>query len=495
MTDSQPKSVLAPELLPASVAIFTLVGLSAFNSLGVSAALPNLAADLGKLELLPWVITTYLLLAGVATVVAGALIDSIGLRFIFRFSVVAFVVGSVMAGLAGSMEWLIAARVVQGIGGGGVIAVGLAGVNLLFPRHLVGRAFAANSTVWGVMGVAGPALAALLLSVASWHWIFFVNVPFGLVSLVVGWRVMPGPVRAGSGRTLDFVGLGMVFVFNLLLLFAVDSFDGRSALLVGLAVVVAVGYLWHARRHGEPVMKHEHLIHPPFGLLAWSISLLLSGGIAAESFFTLYVRGARGASQSLTGWAVVFFVVGWTIGSNSSSRMLDRMAETSAIVTGFVMSIAGLAAVASLAAIDAPLGLVFGGMVLVGSGLGMATNAGLTLLQSITAVEESGRATAAHQFYRNLGFTIGAATGGAVILAVVGKRLGDVESVRGLLAGTAVSVAGGEAAIADGFTAAVTIGLGLGLSGLIPLAFLRRSLAGARAEADHLRRQHPRYIP
>ncbi|MDH5421129.1 MAG: MFS transporter, partial [Acidimicrobiia bacterium] len=183
MNDSKPTSVLSPELLPASVAIFTLVGLSAFNSLGVSAALPNLAADLGNLELLPWVITIYLLMAGVATVVSGALIDTVGLRTIFRVSVVAFVVGSLIGGLTTSMPLLIAARAVQGTGGGGIIAVGLAGVNLLFPKHLVGRAFAANSTVWGVMGVAGPALAAFLLSFASWHWIFFVNVPFGLISL------------------------------------------------------------------------------------------------------------------------------------------------------------------------------------------------------------------------------------------------------------------------------------------------------------------------
>ncbi len=496
MNDPQPKSVLAPELLPASIAIFTLVGLSAFNSLGVSAALPNLAADLGNLDLLPWVVTVYLLMAGVATVVAGALIDSVGLRFIFRFSVGAFVLGSFMAGLAGSMVLLIGARVMQGLGGGGVIAVGLAGVNLLFPKHLVGRAFAANSTVWGVMGVAGPALAAFLLSFASWHWIFFVNVPFGLVSLAAGWKVMPGPVGLRSGRILDLLGLAMVFAFNVLLLFAVNAFDRWSAWLFVGSVSIAMVYLWHARRQAEPVMKRRHLIDPPFGLLAWSISLLLAGGIATESFFTLYVRGARGGSQTLTGWAVVFFVVGWTIGSNASSRMLDRLAETSTIVTGFGITLIGLGSVATMAAVDAPLPFVFAGMAVVGTGLGMATNAGLTLLQSITAVDESGRATAAHQFYRNLGFTVGAATGGAVILFVVGRRLGDVDAVRSLLAGSSdVTDQKGAAAIADGFALAVAIGLGLGLAGLIPLGYLRKSLSEARTIANVTRRQHPRYVP
>jgi hypothetical protein len=126
----------------------------------------------------------------------------------------------------------------------------------------------------------------------------------------------------------------------------------------------------------------------------------------------------------------------------------------------------------------------------------MATNAGLTLLQSITAVEESGRATAAHQFYRNLGFTVGAATGGAVILFVVGQRLGDVDAVRSLLAGSQdVTDPKGAAALADGFAMAVAIGLGLGLAGLIPLGYLRKSLSEARTIANVTRRQHPRYVP
>lgn len=500
MTAPHPKSVLSPELLPSSIAIFTLVALSAFNSLGVAAALPDLAADLGDVELLPWVVTSYLLVAGVSTVLAGALIDSVGLKSVFIGAVSTFLLGSLLGGLAPSMPLLIAARVVQGIGGGGIISLGLAGVNILFPPHLVGRAFAANSTVWGVMGVAGPGVAAFLLTFASWEWIFFINVPLATVAMLAGLRAMPPRPVDRPEISVDAFGLVLVFLFNLAAVAAVILLDMRSAALIVGAIVVAIVYLWHAHRSASPVMMPKHLLHEPFGLLAWSVSLLVAGGIAVESFFTLYVRGARGGGDLITAWAVVFFVVGWTVGSNASSRMLDRMAETRAIATGFAISLFGITAATALAFAVAPMPYVFGAMAFVGTGIGMATNAGLTLLQAITPEGESGRSTAAHQFYRNFGFTVGSAVGGAVILFVLAREIGDVEAVRGLLAGgDAADIAGDPAgAIGRGFAAAAAVGLTLELLGLIPLVALRRSLSTKRAAADLVRsehrRRHTRYV-
>jgi len=494
VTAPQPTSVISRELLPASIALFTLVGLAAFENLGVAAALPELAAELGQVELLPWVITSYLIVSGVGTPLAGALIDALGLRVIFRTGVVVFIAGSVIAGLASTMTLLIAGRVVQGTGAGALVAVGLAGVNIVYPEHLVGRAFAANSTVWGVMGVAGPGLAALILTAASWEWIFFVNVPLGALALLVGWRVMPGRLTGSSSPRIDSVGLIMVLLFNVAVLFAVDQFGPWSAVWGALAGGLVVIYLRHARRHPEPVMKTRHLADPPYGLLAWSVSMLLAGGIAVQSFFTLYVRGGRGAGEALTAWSVFFFVIGWTFGANLSSRLLDRTAETTVMLIGFATTITSLAAVLALSAVEAPLWILFAVMTLAGSGIGMATNAALTLLRSVTLADESGRATSAHQFYRNLGFAVGAAVGGSVMLFVVARQIGDVEAVRELLAGAEGDGATG-AAIADGFAAAAGAALGLAIVGMIPMRALRRYLEPARLVADEERRSHVRYVP
>ena len=215
MTSPQPTSVLSRELLPASIAIYTTVALAAFEGLAVSAALPQVAGDLGDVHLLPWVVTGYLLMSGVATVVAGPLVDSYGVRAVFRAAIALFVGGAVLASFVPSMPLMVAARLIHGAGGGVIIAVGIAAVGLIYPAHLMGRAFAANATVWGVMGVAGPGIAAFMLTTLSWRWIFLVNIPLGLIALAAGWRVMPGPMETPGSRTVDVPGVIGVLALNL----------------------------------------------------------------------------------------------------------------------------------------------------------------------------------------------------------------------------------------------------------------------------------------
>ena len=483
---SEPTSVLSRPLLPASIAVFTTVALAAFEGIAVAAAIPQVAADLGQIALLPWVITAYLLAAGVATVAAGPLIDALGVRSMFRIAVIVFIVGAVSSAFAPSMSLMIATRLLHGIGGGLVIAVGLAGVILIYPEKLVGRAFAANATVWGVMGVAGPAIAAFMLTALSWRWIFLVNLPLGLIALAAGWRVMPGPLPGATRRRLDGFGVGLVLAFNLALLLTVDRLGPMSALWGALAGISAIVYWRHARRNSEPVMRLRHLAERPFGSLGVSIALLLTGAMAANVFVPLYVQGGRGGSTSLAAFSVLFFVIGWTLGSILSSRLLDRQAETTVMRLGFGITIPALGVLAAASMVDAPIGIPFALLLAAGTGVGAATNAGLSLLRSVTPTAEIGRATAAHQFYRNIGFTLGAAIGGAVLLAVVAASVGDVSAVQELLAG-----GGGRAdlatadAISRGFTASVITGAVVSLLAVAPFVSLRRHLAAARAAAGH----------
>ena len=473
---NRPTSVLSPELLPASIALYTMVALAAFEGLAVSAALPQVAADLGDVSLLPWVVTGYLLMSGVATVAAGPLLDSYGVRATFRVSVTLFVGGAVLASFVPSMQWMIVARLIHGAGGGGIIAVALAAVALIYPPHLIGRAFAANSTVWGIMGVAGPGIAAFMLTTLSWRWIFLVNVPLGTIALAAGWRVMPGPVVAHP-RRLDLPGLVGVLVFDACLLFAVDLLGPASIPWVAASVVVAAGLWWHIRRSPDPIMLTRHLFRQPFASLALSLALMVAGAIATSSYITLYVRGARGASELLTAWSVFFFVIGWTLGANSSSRLMDRMAESTVMVIGFWLTAPGMLALGVAVSVTAPLWVILGLMTVTASGIGLATNAGLTLLRRVSGPDEIGRATAAHQFFRNQGFTLGAAMGGAVILAVVARAIGDLEAVREVLRTGIADDPATAAAIARGFASAVFVGSAAAVVGVVPLVALRRHLA------------------
>ncbi len=481
--------VLSRPLLPASIAIFTTTALVAFEALAVTAAVPELAADLGGVALLPWVITGYILTSSVSTVIAGPLVDGIGARIIFRWAVGIFVAASVAAALVPSMPLMVLARIVQGAGAGLISAVGLAAVGLVYPARLISRAFAANATVWGAMGVAGPGIAALLLTALNWRWIFLVSVPLGLAALAAGWRVLPGPAGERQVR-VDGRGVILLTVFSIAMVVGVDRLDIWSAAAVAVMVAVASLYRHHERRTAAPVLRLEHLARQPYLGLALGIGLLVAGAIAAETYVPLYVRGARGGGPALTAWSVLFFTVGWTLGANVAGRLSDRLPETSLAISGFFVTVPALVGLWAAVSAQTPLWVVFTLLVAAGSGVGAATNAGLTLLRAATPDRQLGRATAAHQFARSQGFAIGPALGGALILLVVARRVGNVDEVQSLLSGAVGSTAGETAdAIGDGFAAAALVGAMIAALGIGPLLGLRRSLTHQRTARRAERRR------
>lgn len=470
-------ALFGPDLRASALAIFTVTALAAFEGLAVAAALPQMAADLGDVHLLPWVVTAYLLPSGVATIAAGALVDRTGVAGVFRVSVMLFVLGGAAAGLASSMSLVVAARLVQGVGAGALSAVGLAAVGLVFPERLVGRAFAANATVWGVMGVAGPAIAAGLLAVASWRWIFLLNIPLGGMAALAGWRAFPDEPSDAAGATirLDPVVLLLLALISFGTLYAVDALDASS--VVVMAAVVAGGWFLLRRERGRDraLIAPRHVVDTPLGPLAWGIAALLIGAVGLSTFLPLYLTAGRGVSTTAAAWSVIFFTAGWTAGANVSSRAMDRMPAERVTLAGAVIVPVALAVVAGAVAVDLPVWLVVIPVTVAGVGVGAATNSALTTLRAVTADAEIGRAVAAHQFVRTFGFAVGNALAGAVVLLVVAATSGQVEVVQAVLAGTASADALARAAdgIRGGFAAAMALGAAIAAIGWLPLRLVR----------------------
>lgn len=460
--------------------MFATAALASFQALGIAAALPDIAGDLGDVSLLPWVITAFLLTSSLATVVAGPFIDSIGVSRMFRIAVTVFTLTGFASAFAPSMEALIALRALQGVGAGLLLSNGTAAISLVYPQHLVGRAFAANATVWGVMGVAGPAIAAFILTFLSWQWIFYINLPLGTLALVAGWRVLPGPYGVSKER-FDLRGTVLIAVVTVSTLIAVDSLGVVSLLWLSIVVVSLIGYVWHARRVSSPVVRLEHIVPQPYRGLGLSTALMLTGTFAMNSYIPLYVRAGKEESGAITAWSVLPLTVGWTIGANISSRLADRHSESWIMVVGFMINIPALVAAWIIVTADVHLYVAFVAFFVAGVGVGMSTNAALTLLRALTDASRMGRVGAAHLFARNQGFTFGAAIGGAVLLFVVTLQLGDVELVRELIASSeAVAPAGAAEAVRDGFAASVGVGLILSVLGWVASIGMRRALAGAR---------------
>jgi MFS family permease len=353
---------------------------------------------------------------------------------------------------------------------------------------MTGRAFAANSTVWGVMGAAAPGIAALLLTVASWRWIFFINLPLGVISLVAGWKVLP-PAAARHTARLDLIGSALIATFTLSTLMAVDRLSLTSVAWSGLAVAALAGYIWHARRAERPVVKPEHVFRLPYSMLGLTVAAMITAAFASNTYVTLYVSAARGAGPTLTAWSVFFFTIGWTIGANTSSRLLDRHAESTVMRTGTFFTSPGLALTAVAVTFDWPLAIIFVGLMSAGLGIGLSTNAALTLLRALTPADQIGRAGSAHQVIRNQGFTLGSALGGSILLFVVGARLGTIEPVQRLLSGDDLTVSGEVAsAVSGGYATTLFVAVVISALATIPIRVLRSHLSEQRAAADLRRR-------
>ena len=470
-----PRSILSRELLPASVAIYTTIAIVAFEGLAVTAALPDLAAELGEVSLLPWVVTGFLLASGVATAMAGSLIDSLGTSTVFRWATIGFAAASLAAAASNSMPLLVGTRVLQGATGGALISVGVGAVALVYPPPLVGRAFAANSNVWGVMGFAGPALAAALLQVGSWRWIFLVMVPIAAAALVAGWRTLPGPVDPAPLR-IDWISVALLVV-TVGSLLATVSYLSLTAWVPAVVMIASGALLWHRMtRDGASLLDRRFLADYPYRQLAALASLTLVAIVGLSTYLPVYVRGARGGSVAAAAWSVLWLTIGWTVAANIAGRITDRVEERSVMRVGVFIGIPAIAAAWATVALTAPLPLVYVTYFLMGTAVGAVTNTALQMVRLVVPPNLAGRATSAHAFSRTVGMSVGAGLAGGVILATVARTVGDVSGVRDALAGDTSELAGAAVtALASGVSIAHGVSFGIMLLTLLPL---RRLMAG-----------------
>lgn len=457
---STPESqrLLAAPHRPLTISLIAAVSLVSYANLAVTAALPAIGDDLGDVALVPWVITSELVAAAIAVLGIGPIVDSRGVRMVFRVALIGFVTASLLCALAPSMLILVGARILQGIAAGGVIGSSVSSIGLAFPESLRPRAYAMVSAVWGVMGIGGPTIAAVLISAFGWRSVFTVAVPIGLTAAAIGWNQLPGPRADGEATDFDRRGLAIVAVVTIALLMATS--DGSLWALLWLTGAIAVGalYLRHSRSIPNPVVRLDHLTGRRWRYLHITSTLAVAGGTGASSYLPLYLRGARGASEEEAAFSVLFMVIGWSSAAYLASKLQERMHAAYVVRGGSAVLITATATAAVIARFEFHPAWLLGAFFFVGSGIGSITTSGLTILQARAAPAEMGRVSSSHQFVRSLGFAYGAAVGGAVLFAVVSVRIGDVEAIRELLGGEDVTLdVAAVAALQDGYVWALAV--------------------------------------
>jgi MFS family permease len=454
-----------------------MVALAAFDGMAVGAALPKIGGDLG-VGLLPWVLTSFLLTSTVAMLLAGPMIDALGVRVTFQITLGLFAIGSLLCAIAPNLVTLIAARVVQGAGGGMVMAVAIANVGLSYPQEMRARVFAANSTVWGTMALAGPAIVALLMQYTGWRMIFWLNLPLVALSAFVGGSRLPHATIRSKLR-IDTIGLLIIGALSTAFLFGVAALKWWSWIALALGTALAAVYWWHSGRTTEPVLARRYFSQWPFGWLNAIPFTFFAGALSVDAYVPILVQGGLGSSSSVAAFAVAFLAIGWTTGSQITSRVLDRFANTQVMIAGFVITLPALVLCAILYRTTTPVIVVYVLSFFQGLGIGSVTNSTLSLLQRTASTEEMGRASSAHQFMRNFGGTMGTAIFGTVLLTVVSRRIGSVAPVQKLLGGdedVTVSLAAQEAIVA-GFRYACILAIAFTVIGLFLAVTVHRRMS------------------
>ncbi len=481
------ESIWRAPYVTVTVANLTVVALVAFDGLAIVAALPSITDDLGDVALVPWVITGFLATSAIAGLAAGPVIDAVGVRRTFRVTGLWFLLTSVLVAVAPNMETLIAARVLQGFGGGLVIAVALAAVGLAYPVSLRPRAFAANSMVWGTLGFGGPVIVAGLLAIGSWRLVFLAQIPLTVVALAMGWRSLPSTRDKPIRIQIDWYGVGLITGLVMASLVGVASIGSTwTGAAVGVVIAAACGaLLWHhSGRHADPVLARVHLTRFPLRRIHVTSGMVLIAGLAADNYLPLYTRTVKGWSESAAAFSVMFLTIGWTAAAFVVSRALGRRTEAELILFGSLFSVPSLVIAAIAVLAEWPTAVVLAAYFAVGLSIGFVSTSGLNLLQSSSAPAEMGRTNSAHQFIRTLCITYGVAIGGAVLLFVVDRQAGDVEVVRDLLGGDDAAVDPSTIdGIRDGFAAIHIFSVAAAVACVVAAVVLWRQSRDRTAEA------------
>lgn len=411
--------------------------LSALDQTIVAPALPSMARDLGRFDLLSWVVTTYLLAAICVTPIIGKLSDLYGRRHLIAICLVIFMAGSVACALAPDMTTLILARGLQGVGGGGLIPLAQAAIgDVVVPRER-GRYAAYFSVVWASSAVLGPTVGGVLTEYAGWPWIFWINLPIGLVALLISQRALRRlPVERHRRPRIEF-GTIFLLLAGTVSLLAVLTLGGKRlawtspALLALAASAIAFGglFAWRQTRSPDPIIPprflHDSVIAPTLAASFVVYGAYLSMLVLAPVYFQV----ALGTSVSEAGLLMIPIMFASTVTANLTGRYSQRTGRyKQPPLIGLPVAIAALAAMGYFGASLSPAA-ASALLALVGLGVGPTFPGSTVAVQNAVTRRDIGAVSGALAFTRSLGgaFLIAATSG--LVLGLAARTLPELGAV------------------------------------------------------------------
>jgi EmrB/QacA subfamily drug resistance transporter len=394
----------------------------------VGTAMPTVISALGGLNHYSWVFSAYLITSTVTVPVWGKISDLYGRRLPYQIGIALFLLGSMLSGMAGSMTQLIVFRALQGAGAGALMPLAMTIIGDIYTLQERAKMQALFSAVWGLSSIVGPLIGGFITDQLSWHWVFYINIPFGLAAAAIIGFSLQEPARLEKPR-IDYAGAIVLTLAITALMLALVESSSLAALLEprNIALLLAAGVLlaWFVRIEGrapDPIVPLELLTVRTVSL---AIAASFFAGMAmfgAVSFVPLFAQGTLGATATEAGSMLTPLMLSWVALSVVGGRMLLRVGFRATAICGLILMVAGFVLL-SLSRENTSRAWFYIDLAVIGAGLGLTMLTLLLAIQHTVSRAQLGIATSLNQFSRSIGGAVGVAVMGAVLSAGLGGQL------------------------------------------------------------------------
>ena len=401
-------------LIALTVAMF----LGAVEGTVVTTAIPTIVKDLQGFEIISLVFSVYLLTSAISTPIYGKLSDLYGRKNILSIGIIIFLVGSCLCGVSQTMYMLILARAIQGVGAGAIFTVTYTIVGDVFTVEEKPKVQGIIGTVWGIASLAGPFLGGILIDMLSWHWIFFINLPFGILSVILLQKNLDETFEKKK-HTIDFAGIitlsiAMIIFLNIFLSSENISFNRNIFIVASVIITIILLFVFYKieRKAKEPIIPFD--IFTKTSTIINSVSFLASAVlIGADVYLTIYMQNVLGFNAKVSGLALAPMSVSWLIASVVLGKCIGKYGGKAVIIISNVILVISTILLPTLT-INSSILLVLVYVFIMGFGFGGAFTTLTIIVQESVEYNKRGVAMATNSLLRTLGQTIGVSVFGSI---------------------------------------------------------------------------------
>lgn len=397
------------------IAIMVAMFLAAFEGTVVTTAMPTISKSLNGFNLISWVFSAYLLTSAVSTPIYGKLSDLYGRRKMIIIGIIIFISGSFLCALSTSMIQLILFRTIQGIGAGAVLTISYTIIGDIFELEERAKIQGALNTVWGVAGLIGPFIGGFILDYLSWHWIFLINVPFGIVSIILLMRNFDEKLIKKESK-IDYLGIIILTFAIVALLFGTMQIEESIAKFLPymLLTIVLLGIFYFIEKKAiEPVIpfnifNRTTIIINMIGFIASAVIVVV------DSYMPIYIQNVLGYGATISGLSLAPMSISWLLSTLTLGKLFTKVGEKKILqICTFIMLISSCLFIALRSVASLPLAIII--IIIMGYGAGALFTI-ITIVAQMGAEESMrGVATSTNSLIRTLGQTIGVSIFGAIL--------------------------------------------------------------------------------